>query len=213
MRLQRSAVVLPPCPWKHVAIVGVLLARSISIEAQGCDMPQAPAHGRVMAGSVCDPGSAEDLVTCDGRGVNLASGRPAAASEMREGRQAVVPVDGAVTDGDQTTGVTLHVPTSETPSSAGRRRMQAGTGLNGDSRSHVTVDLQQIRLLSAVTIWYDPCPVSGSDIDRASDPWDSGGEQAAASTSASCRYENDGECDVGRSIHRTYSCSSLCAHY
>ncbi len=182
-----------------LAIVVVLLGWS-SIEAQGCDMPQAPAHGRVMAGPVCDPRSADDLVTCDGRGVNLASARPAAASEMRAGRMMVVPVNAAVTDGDQTTGVTLHVPTGE----------MAGTG---DSRSHVTVDLQQIHLLSAVTIWYDPCPVSGSDSDLASDAQDPGGEQAVASTSASCSYENDGECDVGRSIHRKYSCSSLCTHY
>ena len=162
-------------PWGVLGTGGralpALAALLLPVCLAECQLPRAPAHGRVMAGAACDPGSADELVTCDGQGVNLAAGQPVTASG---GLPSTLD---AATDGDETTAVTLRVP------------------VRGSLRPHLTLDLQQERLLSAVTIWHDPCPLAAAvDFDEPAT-----GDAPARVPYAEpppCPWQHDGICDV-----------------
>ena len=145
--------------------------------ARSCVVPSAPANGRVMVGPPCDLVEAADLVTCDKSARNLALTQPVTASGDHDGDTA------AVTDGDTSTGLSLSLP--------------------GNTRPYVTIDLQQVNMLSAVTIWHGLCaentpvsppvpsPGAGGWPSQAGPPGPPGPQQPQT-----CDYEDDGECDV-----------------
>ena len=143
----------------------VLVCVQLISSAQGCAVPSAPVHGEVMVGPPCELAAATDLVSCDKSATNLALTQPVSASgDFGD--------TATVTDGDPSTGLPLSL---------------------GSTRPHVTVDLQHVKLLSAVTIWHG-CSLGSSS--SSSGPSTSGEEL--------CQWENDGSCDVrGR-------CTTIC---
>eukprot|EP01043_Picozoa_sp_COSAG02_P048604 COSAG02_NODE_4789_length_4976_cov_3.656551_3_plen_174_part_00 len=153
------------------ALTAALMVAGRPQPAKSCAVPSAPANGRVMVGPPCDLVEAADLVTCDKSARNLALTQPVTTSGDHDGDTA------AVTDGDPSTGVSLSLP--------------------GNTRPYVTIDLQQVNMLSAVTIWHGLCaentPVSPTVPSPGAGGWPS---QAGTQQPQTCAYEDDGECDV-----------------